>query len=356
MENVTYNTPNILIVDDINANLLVLAEMIRNSGYIARPVTSVRQAMSAIEVLTPHLILLDITMPEIDGFEFCSILKKNANTKEIPIIFISALNSTSDKIRGYQMGAVDYISKPFEVEEVTLRINTHLKYYRMQQELEVYNKKLYKIINDQIRKLYEEQKNVLYALTRLTAQRDIAEEVHLERVGKNSRLLALCMQLFPQYENEITNSFIETIELTAPLHDIGMIAISDDIWHRAWNLNPEEQDILKTHCEIGANTLKDIYLNNENNEFIRMAINIASFHHENWDGTGYPKGLAGNEIPMCARIVSIINDYDILISERSYKNAFTHDDSVKLINDNAGMKYDPEIVHVFNKIQLQLKR
>jgi putative two-component system response regulator len=198
-------------------------------------------------------------MPEIDGFEFCTILKKNANTRDIPIIFISALNTSMDKIKGFQLGAVDYITKPFEVEEVTLRINTHLKYYRMQQELEVYNKKLYKIINDQIRKIYEEQKNILHALTKLYAQRDAAEGGHLERVGKNSRLLAICMQLCPQYENEITNSFIETIELTAPLHDIGMIAISDEIRLQAWNLSPEEFEILKTHCDIGANTLREIY-------------------------------------------------------------------------------------------------
>jgi putative two-component system response regulator len=261
-----------------------------------------------------------------------------------------------DKIKGFQLGAVDYITKPFEVEEVTLRINTHLKYYRMQQELEVYNKKLYKIINDQIRKIYEEQKNILHALTKLYAQRDAAEGGHLERVGKNSRLLAICMQLCPQYENEITNSFIETIELTAPLHDIGMIAISDEIRLHAWNLSQEKFEILKTHCDIGANTLREIYSYDENNDFIRMAINIAGYHHENWDGSGYPNGISGRDIPLCARIVAIINEYDIYVSERSYKTAYSHEEGMKMINDNAGIRFDPDIVKIFNKIQYQLKK
>lgn len=355
MENLTYSTPNILVVDDVNANLVVLAEMIRNAGYIARPVTNVRQAMSAIEVLTPHLILLDISMPEMDGFEFCSKLKKNATTREIPIIFISALNSLQDKIKGFQLGAVDYISKPFEVEEVTHRINTHLKYYRMQQELEIYNRKLYKIINDQIRKIYEEQKNILFALTKLTAQRDKSEGDHLYNVGKNSRLLAMCLQLCPQYENDITNSFIETIEMAAPLHDIGMIAIGDHIRLSPYNLSPDDENILRTHCEIGANTLKEIYAYTEHNELIKMAINIAWFHHENWDGSGYPKGLSGEEIPLCARIVSIINEYDIYMSKRNYKDAYSFEESIKMINVNAGKKFDPDIVMIFNKIQKQIK-
>ncbi|HWT26543.1 MAG TPA: HD domain-containing phosphohydrolase [Mobilitalea sp.] len=354
MENVIYNTPNILVVDDVNTNLVILTEMIRNAGYIARPVTSAKQAISAIEALAPHLILLDISMPDMDGFEFCSMLKKNASTRDIPIIFISALNSTEDKIKGFQLGAVDYIAKPFEVEEVTLRINTHLKIYKMQQELEVYNKKLYKIINDQIRKIYEEQKNILYALARLSAKRDNAGGYHLERVGKNSRLLAMSMQLSPRFKDEVTNSFIDSIELAAPLHDIGKIAISDNILLKKTRLDPDEMEIVRTHSEIGANILKEIYSYNVHNEFIKMAINIAWYHHENWDGSGFPKGLAKTDIPLCARIVSIIDVYDVLISERSYKPAFSHEESIKIINDGAGKKFDPDIVAIFNKIQNQL--
>lgn len=356
MENVTYAVPNILVVDDINANLVVLTEMIRNAGYIARPVTSARQALSAIDALAPHLILLDISMPEMDGFEFCSLLKKNPNTRDIPIIFISALSQTVDKIRGFKIGAVDYISKPFEVEEVTLRINTHLKIYKMQQELEIYNKKLYKIINDQIGKIYEEQKNILYALAKLSVARDGANGDHLDRVGKNSRLLAMSLQLTSGYKDEITNSFVDSIELAAPLHDIGKITISDSILLKRTDLSAEEMAIMKTHSELGANTLKEIYSYNEQNEFIKMAIDIAWYHHENWDGSGFPQGRKGTEIPLSARIVSIVDVYDILISERCYKPAFSHEESMKIINESADKKFDPDIVRIFNKIQNQLQK
>jgi putative two-component system response regulator len=356
MEMMTYKIPNILIVDDVNANLVILTEMIRNAGYIARPITTAQRALTSIEVLAPHLILLDISMPDINGFEFCTMLKKNPKTREIPIIFISALNSTEDKIRGFQLGAVDYIAKPFEIEEVTLRINTHLKIYKMQQELEVYNKRLYKIINEQIRKIYEEQKNVMFALTRLIERRDHTKESHLGRIGKNSRLLAMSMQLSPLFKDKINNSFIDTIELASQLLDIGKITISDKILLKPGKLSLQEQEIIRGHCEVGADTLKEIYYYNEHNKLIRMAIDIAWAHHENWDGTGYPRGLSRTEIPLCARIVSIVDVYDALISERSYKPAYSHEESIRIINEETEKKFDPDIVMILNKIHRQLRR
>lgn len=158
MNNQSYSPPNILITDGINVDLTILTEIIRKEGYIPRPVTGIRQAWSAIEALLPNLILLDISMSEESSFEFCSMLKRRSMTRDIPVIYVTTLNSIYDRSKGFQFGAVDYISKPFEVEEVTMRINTHLKMYKIQQELEVYNKNLYKIINDQIAKIYEAQR------------------------------------------------------------------------------------------------------------------------------------------------------------------------------------------------------
>ncbi|NLP33681.1 MAG: response regulator [Clostridiales bacterium] len=198
MEHVTYKKANILVVDDINTNLLILTEIIRKAGYIARPVTSAKQAMSAINTLLPHLILLDISMPEINGFEFCAMLKKNKKTKEIPIIFVSSHYSRDDKAKCFQLGAIDYITQPFDVDEITIRINTQLKIYRMQQELEEYNRRLHKIINNQLNTIYEAQINIMHALTRLVKMRDKRIN-HLERIGKNSRLLAMAMYLSPPF-------------------------------------------------------------------------------------------------------------------------------------------------------------
>jgi putative two-component system response regulator len=357
MEHMSFSPPNILVVDDINANLAVLTEMIRKAGYIARPVTSARQAVSAIEALLPNLILLDITMPEIDGFVFCSMLKKNANTRDIPVIFVTALNSTEDKIRGFQLGAVDFITKPFEVEEVNMRINTHLKMYKMQQELEVYNKKLYKIINDQIRKIYEGNMVVVEAMAKLHTLSNHVKREHMERVGNNSRILALSLQLSPKFKEQVTNSFIDVIEKAALLHDIGMIAIDSRIFTMPLALmTKEEEALFQAHTTAGAKALEDILELNTNNEFIRMAINIAKYHHERWDGKGYPTGKAGKEIPICARIVAIVDGYDAMLRGWGLEEPYTQEESLEVINSNSGLLYDPDIIAVFNKVHNQLKR
>ena len=356
MESTMDYAPNILVVDDVISNLVVLSEMIRAAGYVARPVTSAQQALIAIKAYEPQLILLDISMPDIDGYGFCTMLKNNVNTREIPIIFISALDSTEDKIKGLKLGVVDYITKPFIIEELTLRINTHLKIYKMQRELEIYNKKLYQIINDQMHKIYEGQKNIIYALTKLMEKKNDAIGKHLKSLGRNCRLLAMSLQFCSKYKSEVTNSFVDTIELVAPLHDIGMIAISDKMLLKKTKLSTQEMEIMKTHTDIGANTLKEIYSNNVHNEFLKMAADIARYHHEKWDGSGYPKGLSKNEIPLCARIVSIVDMYDTLISEKCYKRAYTHEESVKIINKESGISLDPDIVEFFNKIQKQWEK
>ena len=356
MENMKYSPPNILIVDDVNANLAVLTEMIRKAGYIARPVTSARQAVSAIEAMTPSLILLDISMPEVDGFVFCSMLKKNANTRDIPVIFITALNSTEDKIRGFQLGAVDYISKPFEVEEVTMRINTHLKMYKMQQELEVYNKKLYKIINEQIQKISDGQKNVVQALVLLCGMRDKRLADFFYRVGNNSRILALSLQLSSKFKEQITNSFIDVIEVAALLHDLGF-AIMD---YRCFDAMDEASraEKLMEHTAIGAKLMEEIYQLGGNNEYLKMAIDIAKYHHENWDGSGYSLGLSGKDIPLCARIVTVITTYDNWISCMKNQEPVdkAHESGVERVNLAAGTVLDPDIVAIFNKIQNQFIR
>lgn len=347
-------TPNILVIDDVSGNLAILSEIIRRTGYIARPVASAKQAVSAIEELIPNLILLDISMPDIDGFVFCSMLKKNIWTRDIPVIFISAHDTVEDKIKGFRLGAVDYITKPFEAEEVTLRINTHIRMYKMQQQLEVYKKKLYKTINDQMSKYYEEQKNVTHALKVLMSQKYSFEEPHMDRVGKNSKLLAMSLQLTPSFKDQISASFIETIELAAPLHDIGKIAIPDSILLKKGKLSEEENEIIRTHSQIGADTLEEISTRNVRNEFLKMAINISKYHHEHWNGTGYPLGLKGREIPLCARIVAIIDVYDSLSNETVYKEAYSHERSMEIIRDGADILFDPEIVAVFMKIQNRL--
>jgi len=345
---------NILIVDDVSANLVILSEMIQSAGYVPRPVISVKQALAAISQKTPQLILLDISMPEIDGFEFCSMLKADVKTRDIPIIFISALDSVEDKIKGFKLGAVDYISKPFEKEEVTLRLNTHLKVYKMQQELETYNKKLHKMVNSQIQRVIDEQKNILYALASLLESRYDNGEGHLGNIGANCRLLAMSLQFSPKFDKEITSGFIESIEAAAQLHDIGSFAIRDSILLKEGALNPEEWEIIKNHTKSGAECLEKIYKYSGNNELIGMAADIARYHHENWDGTGYPYGLKGEEIPLSARIVAIVDVYDALNRDRCYRKAYSKEESLEIMKSETGKRFDPDMMEIFNKVQKQI--
>lgn len=349
-------TENVLIVDDIVANLILLGEIVKKAGYVARPVKSVHQAMEAIDALMPDLILLDISMPDVDGFEYCGMLKKDVRTRDIPVIFISAMASTANKMRGFQLGAVDFIIKPFEEQEVYMRINTHMKLYRLQRELEKYNKQLQRMVNEQVKKISEEQQTVIYLLAKLAEGRDNSSGNHLYNVAKNCRLMAMAMQLSPKFDKEITNEFIDTIELAAPLHDIGKVTLHDNILLKPGKLTPEEMEVMKTHSEVGAQTLLEIYSRNKHNVFLKMAIDIAYYHHERWDGEGYPKRLKGTEIPLSARIMSIVDVYDTLIGVRCYKEAYTNEQALEIINNDSGKQFDPDIVDIFNRIQKQLKR
>lgn len=350
-----YNV-NVLIVDDTTSNLLILAEMIKSIGYIARPVTSVKQAQAAIAINKPEIILLDISMPDVDGFDFCEMLKNDEKTKDIPIIFISALNSTEDKIRGFKLGAVDFIAKPFELQEIKLRVNTHLKIYQMQQELKEHNRRLFKMVNDHVKKISDEQKNIIYAIMKLSESRDDEFGTHIENVGKNSKLLAMSLQFSPKFEKNVNSAFIDAIEMAAPLHDIGKMAIRESILLKPGKLTKEEMDIVHTHAEIGAKNLQEIYSHNEHNEFIKMAIEIAHYHHEKWDGNGYPCGLKGEEIPLSARITAVIDVYDILTSDRCYRKAYTHEEAMEIMREEAGKSFDPSIVEIFVKIQNQIRK
>ncbi len=349
------DAPNILIVDDITTNLVILAEMVKSTGCIPRPVKSVEQAKSAIEKKTPQLILLDITMPDIDGFEFCAILKADVRTRDIPIIFISALDSVEDKIKGFKLGAVDYIAKPFEKEEVTLRINTHLKIYKMQREMESYNHKLHKMVASQIQTITEEQKKILYALSDVVESRIEQNSGHLPVIGTNSRLLSISLQFSPKFDKYITSSFIDNIEVASQLHDIGMFLIKDDILLKEGELKEEEWNIIKKHPEDGAKKLEKIYNKDKPSDLMKMAIDIARYHHEKWDGTGYPYGLSGKNIPLAARIVSVVDVYDALNRDRSYRKAYSNEESLDIMRAETGKRFDPEIMEIFFKVQKQLK-
>ncbi len=325
---------SILVVDDVEVNLIILEEIIKNMGYEALLAQSVKEALQIIEdrEQLPKVILSDISMPETDGFTFCSMLKNDPYTKDIPVIFISAMDTASDLSKGFELGAVDYIPKPFEKTEVEMRISTHLKIYNMQRDLEENNKQLNLVVARQMEKLRIEQKNIMTALARLVESRENVSGSHYKNILYNSRILAEGMQLSPMFEDDVTDDFIDTIESSAGLHDIGKLMIPDRILLKNAPLDEEERRLMCAHAELGAKTLNDIYEGVEKNDFVEMAIDIAWYHHECWDGSGYPKGLKGKEIPLSARIVKVVDVFDAMISERRYKKPIPLDQTLAYLS------------------------
>lgn len=345
---------NILIIDDVTINLIVLTEILEEAGYSARPVTNVYQAKQAVRVLTPHLILMDVSMPEINGYEYCQALKKDIKTRDIPIIFISALTSVTDRVRGFECGAEDFIMKPFEKQELLSRVRIHLKSYHVLQDLKMHNQKLSKLVNQQFYKINNERKNLVYALAKLAEARDNKSAAHLYNVSKNVRTIAMSLQFTPKYEKIITSDFIDTIAEAAALHDIGKVLIPDRILLKKGILTEEERNVMMTHAEIGAKTLMEIDSQTENNAFIKMAIDIAYYHHEAFDGSGYPLGLAGTDIPLAARIMAVVDAYDALLCKRCYKQELTKEKAIEIIKQNSGNQFDPDIVEITKKVQRML--
>lgn len=344
--------PQILIVDDVETNVMILESIISEMGYTPRCASSACEATKLIAEKLPQLILLDVFMPEMDGYEFCERLKENPITRDIPIIFISAADSSQDKERGFKLGAVDYIGKPFDMAEVTMRVKNHLKLYEMQQELEQNNRRLHSVISSQARRIEDEQKNILYALATLEQGKDFNVGRHVGNVSYNCRLLAQSLQFSPEFTEDISESFINTIEVASRLHDIGNIQAPCNLLLGTEEWNEREHGIVKQHVECGAEILERVYGSTPENSFLPMAIEIARYHHARWDGKGYPS-VKGKDIPLSARITTILDMYDTLLGKRGYKEAYSSEESLKIIEKGSGVLFDPEIANVFFKVHRQ---
>lgn len=341
----------VLIVDDVTTNLAVLSDIVRGAGHNAIPVQGVREAEERMKEMLPDIILSDISMPDIDGYEFCERLKADSRTADIPVMFISAMTDTESKKRGYEAGVVDFITKPFDWIEVKLRIERQLETKAIQKELEEYNKRLHKMVHDHVVKITDDERHLIYSLVRLAESREDPTGTHMLHVSVNSQILAQALRLSPLFEKQITNNFIQDIILAAPLHDIGNMSISDRILLKKGSLTADEMRVIKTHPEVGARTLMEVYSRNEYSRYLGMAIDIAFYHHERWDGKGYPKGFKGSVIPLAARLFSIVDSYDTLTRDKSYRPAYSHEEALNIIASEQGSKFDPDIVKIFLKIQ-----
>ena len=340
----------VLIVDDVESNRLILGEIIKSMGHCPVLAEGAREALSIIQKHPPQLVLTDISMPDMDGYELCRVLKGNENTKHIPVIFISAFDNPQAIVEGLSYGGEDYITKPFVPEVIKARVDVHLRLNEARQELLEMNRRLKASVDEQLRQMELEKKNILYALANVAVKDLGEEEGYARRLSANCRILAQGMQISPVFGDKVSDDFIETVEMAAPLCDIGNIGVPKEILQKKGPLTKEEQASMQAHTTIGANLLCDLYVNHDYNDFIGISADVIRYHHENWDGSGYPDGMAGNDIPLAAQIVSTMARYTGLTGT----GGAGRKEALAAMEQEAGIRTNPEIFGICSKISRQL--
>ena len=332
----------VLIVDDVEINREILGEIVSDMGYETQLAESGIQALECIKERLPNLVLSDISMPEMDGYELCRRLKADVHTRDIPIIFISAFDKTTDIVKGFELGGGDYITKPFIPELVKARVNVHLKLYEATRKVTEANRHLQISVNEQMKQLEQERRGVLYALVDVAVKNSQYDEKYIERMRYNCSILAQSMQLSPLFSDVISDNFVDTVQLAAPLCDIGNIGISKDILQKKAALTEEERAIMRDHTKIGTKLLGDLKVSNDYNDFMQISMDITHYHHENWDGSGYPEGKQGNEIPLAAQIVAMSSMFCALTEERSFRRSYDKEEALELRRQEAQQKSNPD--------------
>lgn len=348
-------SPQILIADDDERTLNLLVELLARFGYTAKAVTDGQSALRSLQHEVPDLILLDIGMPGVNGYEVCETIKADSRLRDIPVIFLSGFHDTLDKIKSFSVGGVDYLTKPFQIAELQARINTHLKIRRLQRELERYNRELEMRVAAQVKEISESQMATIFALARLAESRHLDTGKHIERTRIFCRHLAIRLRQRAGFQPLIDEQFIDNIYHASPLHDIGKVGIRDSTLLKPGRFSPEEYDEMKKHTIIGARTLEAVRSRYPNNSFLVMGIEIARSHHEKWDGSGYPDRLAGPAIPLSARIMAVADVYDALRSPRTYKPAYPHRVARDIIMEEAGKHFDPDVAQAFLDLESEFE-
>lgn len=355
MELIGGRIPRILIIDDAEINVEILKEMVIQMGYEVVTALNVAEVNEVLENKLPDLVLLDIIMPEIDGYQFCEILKSYSVTQSIPVIFISSLNSKEDREKAYQAGGVGFLNRPLDFFQTEHMINTHIRLYAKMLKLAEDNRRLNMVVSKQAKHFEEEQRRLLTVIARLSEEdQSTVVRKHQEGVAASARLLAQALNFTEKYENKISAKFIEAVEISALIHDIGKIALPKTILLKKGPLTEEEKKIVNTHTTIGYDILEEAYGKTEKDSFIKVASEVIRSHHENWNGTGYPDGLKGEQIPLSARIMRIVDTFDSMLRERSYRPAYSREETLEIMRNDTGIKFDPFLMEVFFKIEKQL--
>ena len=338
----------ILVVDDEKTNL-VRARMLLQEEFNPILVNSGEQCLKYLQNHKPDLILLDIMMPDMDGWQVMKQLKKDPGCSDIPVIFLTADSNPATEKDCFEAGAVDFTLKPIQPASVLSRIRRAI-------ELEGYRKDLQRIVDQQNQKILDMKYQFVVSIANLVDNRNNMMGEHVKRTAQIVKMLALQLQKQGYEQETLTDKYIEHLYLAAPLHDIGKIKISDTILFKPGRLTEEEFDTMRTHTVFGREVLQEMLAGIEDPEFIQMACDVAAYHHEKYNGKGYPEGLAGEDIPLCARIMAVADVYDALKEPRCYKEAFPLEEVYEIMQDDAGSHFDPSIIKAFMEIREEIEK
>lgn len=339
----------ILVVDDLPENLTVLGGLLQNEGYQVSAANSGRQALRyAAQHPHPDLILLDVMMPGMDGYEVLRCLRAMPRVNEVPVIFVTARDDAEDEEYGIELGAADYITKPIRPSVVLARVHSQLLAKEARDGLR--NRNL--LLEDEVSRRMHENERIqelsIRALAHLAETRDNETGNHILRTQAYVHLLANQLAGKPRFASTLTPHYIELLQRSAPLHDIGKVGIPDHILLKPGPLTPEEWEVMKTHTTLGCNAIARALRDVEKPPtFLELAMEIARSHHERWDGGGYPDGLAGESIPLSARIMAVADVFDALISPRVYKAAIPFDLVPDILAAERARQFDPDVLDTF---------
>ena len=340
--------PTVLVVDDAPENLMLLAQALADQYRVK----AARDGLGALQIAAanppPDLILLDIVMPGIDGFEVCLRLKNDPATAGIPVIFLTAKTDSEDEQRGFELGAVDYISKPISPPVVRARVKTHLQLKASADFLKSQNQFLEQEVLRRTHEVRAIQDVAVLAVASLAETRDNETGNHIRRTQFYVRTLAMHLQNHMRFKPDLDEGMIELLFKSAPLHDIGKVGIPDRILLKPGRLSPEEFAIMKTHTTLGFESIVQAEQRlGSSVDFLRCAKEIALSHQEKWDGSGYPEARSGDDIPLSARLMAVADVYDALISRRVYKPAFSQEKSLAIMREGRASHFDPDILDAF---------
>ncbi|MCL2018810.1 MAG: response regulator [Oscillospiraceae bacterium] len=331
----------VFVVDDNDSNLTMAASVLETE-YRVLTMPSAEKMFSLLKKKRPDLILLDVEMPEMSGFEAMKLLKANEAYADIPVIFLTGLTDSVNEAHGIELGAVDFITKPFSIPVLMKRIKNHLD--------------IDELIRERTAQLVHLKNGVVFILADIVESRDQNTGGHIDRTSIYTEILINAMIEHGVYADEIKDWDLESVISSARLHDVGKISISDFILNKPGKLTDEEFEIMKTHASIGGEIIDRAIARTGDAEFLYSAKLFAAYHHEKWDGRGYSLGLKGEEIPLHGRIMAVIDVYDALVSERPYKKAFSHEKAVSIIMEDAGTHFDPLIAEVFCKVNEKIRQ